>query len=346
MMRLDHNRAIAQLANKLERPVTDVKRMTIWGNHSADPCTPTWSTPWSTAARAWGQVDDEAWIADEFIPTVGKRGAAIIEARGASSAASAANAAIDHVHDWVLGTPDGDWVSMARPLRRLLRRRGGPDLRRSLRVLGRRVEARRGPRDHRLLARADRRDRRRAQGRARLRAAARVDLGMEKERRTRRRLAGSLAAAVALFALSGTAALAAEGDLDPSFSGDGRLVFSGTVGHAEGVAVDPEGRIVEAGAIDPAGSDPSDMAVARFLPDGSPDPSFSGDGVATLNAAGGTGGDSANGVAIDSQGRIVLAGETVVRRSERRSRQVHRFGRAGSWFRWWRRPLHPGSGQQ
>ena len=75
-------------------------------------------------ARRRSAVDDEAWIADEFIPTVGKRGAAIIEARGASSsAASAANAAIDHVHDWVLGTPEGDWVSMARPVRRLLRRR-------------------------------------------------------------------------------------------------------------------------------------------------------------------------------------------------------------------------------
>ena len=112
MMRLDHNRAIAQLANKLERPVTDIQRMTVWGNHS-----PTQYPDLVNAAvdgsPAWDQVDDEKWIADEFIPTVGKRGAAIIEARGASSAASAANAAIDHVHDWVLGTPEGDWVSMA-----------------------------------------------------------------------------------------------------------------------------------------------------------------------------------------------------------------------------------------
>jgi malate dehydrogenase len=112
MMRLDHNRAISQLANKLSVPVTKIKRMTTWGNHS-----PT-QYPDLVNARvdgdsAWIRVDDEAWIRDEYIPRVGKRGAEIIEARGASSAASAANAAIDHVRDWVLGTPDGDWVSMA-----------------------------------------------------------------------------------------------------------------------------------------------------------------------------------------------------------------------------------------
>jgi len=112
MMRLDHNRAIAQLANKLERPVTDVKRMTVWGNHSPTQY-PDLVNALVDGSPAWPQVDDEKWIADEFIPTVGKRGAAIIEARGASSAASAANAAIDHVHDWVLGTPDRDWASMA-----------------------------------------------------------------------------------------------------------------------------------------------------------------------------------------------------------------------------------------
>jgi malate dehydrogenase len=114
MMRLDHNRAIAQLANKLDRPVTDIKRMTVWGNHSPTQY-PDLVNALVDGSPAWDQVDDEAWIADEFIPTVGKRGAAIIEARGASSAASAANAAIDHVHDWVLGTPDGDWASMAVP---------------------------------------------------------------------------------------------------------------------------------------------------------------------------------------------------------------------------------------
>jgi malate dehydrogenase len=114
MMRLDHNRAITQVANKLAKPVTAVSNMTVWGNHS------TTQYPDLVNARvdgqsAWDQVDDEAFITEEFIPRVAKRGAEIIEARGASSAASAANAAIDHVHDWVLGTPDGDWVSMGVP---------------------------------------------------------------------------------------------------------------------------------------------------------------------------------------------------------------------------------------
>jgi malate dehydrogenase len=111
MMRLDQNRAISQVANKLERPVTDVKRMAIWGNHSPTMY-PDLVNALVDGSPAWPQVDDEAWITDEFIPTVGKRGAAIIEARGASSAASAANAAIDHMRDWVHGTPDGDWASM------------------------------------------------------------------------------------------------------------------------------------------------------------------------------------------------------------------------------------------
>jgi malate dehydrogenase len=114
MMRLDHNRAVAQLANKLERPVTDIKRMTVWGNHSPTQY-PDLVNARVDGSPAWDLLDDEKWIADEFIPTVGKRGAAVIEARGASSAASAANAAIDHVHDWVLGTPDGDWISMGVP---------------------------------------------------------------------------------------------------------------------------------------------------------------------------------------------------------------------------------------
>ena len=112
MMRLDHNRAISQLASKLGAAVGEVTRMTTWGNHS------TTQYPDLVHARvgersAWDAVDDEAWVADEFIPTVAKRGAAIIEARGASSAASAANAALDHVRDWVRGTPADDWVSMA-----------------------------------------------------------------------------------------------------------------------------------------------------------------------------------------------------------------------------------------
>jgi malate dehydrogenase len=114
MMRLDHNRAVTQVANKLGKPVTAVTNMTVWGNHS------TTQYPDLVNARvdgrsAWNEVDDESWIADEFIPRVAKRGAEIIEARGASSAASAANAAIDHVHDWVLGTSEGEWVSMGVP---------------------------------------------------------------------------------------------------------------------------------------------------------------------------------------------------------------------------------------
>jgi malate dehydrogenase len=114
MMRLDHNRAVAQLANKLSRPVSDVSNMTVWGNHSTTQY-PDLVNARVGGSSAWEEVDDEAWIADQFIPEVATRGAAIIEARGASSAASAANAAIDHVHDWVLGTPDGDWVSMGVP---------------------------------------------------------------------------------------------------------------------------------------------------------------------------------------------------------------------------------------
>ena len=114
MMRLDHNRAIAQVANKLGKQVTDVSNMTIWGNHSTTQY-PDLVNAKVNGQSAWEAIDDESWIADEFIPRVAKRGAAIIEARGASSAASAANAAIDHVHDWVLGTAEGDWVSMGVP---------------------------------------------------------------------------------------------------------------------------------------------------------------------------------------------------------------------------------------
>jgi malate dehydrogenase len=114
MMRLDHNRAIAQLANKLGKQIPEVTNMTVWGNHSTTQY-PDLVNARVNGESAWGAVDDETWIADEFIPQVAKRGAAIIEARGASSAASAANAAIDHVHDWVLGTPEGDWASMGVP---------------------------------------------------------------------------------------------------------------------------------------------------------------------------------------------------------------------------------------
>ena len=110
MMRLDHNRAIAQLATKLAVPVTDVSRMGVWGNHSPTMY-PNLVHAQVGGRRATDVVDDQAWIEGDFLPNVGKRGAAIIEARGASSAASAANAAIDHMRDWVAGT-DGEWVSM------------------------------------------------------------------------------------------------------------------------------------------------------------------------------------------------------------------------------------------
>jgi malate dehydrogenase len=112
MMRLDHNRAVAQLANKVEVPVTDITQMGVWGNHSPTMY-PDLFHAQVRGDQATKVVDDMEWIEDEFLPGVGKRGAAIIEARGASSAASAANAAIDHVDDWVTG--NADWVSMGVP---------------------------------------------------------------------------------------------------------------------------------------------------------------------------------------------------------------------------------------
>ena len=114
MMRLDHNRAIAQVAGKTQSQISDVTNMTIWGNHSATQYPDVFHAKVKGASAA-ATIGDQGWIENDFIPTVQKRGAAIIEARGASSAASAANAAIDHVRDWVLGTPTGDWVSMAIP---------------------------------------------------------------------------------------------------------------------------------------------------------------------------------------------------------------------------------------
>jgi len=114
MTRLDHNRAIAQLAQKTGAAVSDITNMAIWGNHSPTMYPDLFNAK-VKGRRAWDVVGDEAWVADEYIPRVGKRGAEIIEARGASSAASAASAAIDHVYDWVNGTTDGDWVSMAVP---------------------------------------------------------------------------------------------------------------------------------------------------------------------------------------------------------------------------------------
>ncbi len=114
MTRLDHNRAVAQLAKQVGRPVSSIRRMTIWGNHSSTQYPDLFHCE-VDGVPALELVDDQAWIESEFIPTVAKRGAAIIEARGASSAASAANAAIGHIRDWWLGTPDGDWVSMGVP---------------------------------------------------------------------------------------------------------------------------------------------------------------------------------------------------------------------------------------
>ena len=112
LTRLDHNRAISQLAAKTGAAVTDIKKMTIWGNHSAT------QYPDIFHAEVGGKnaaevVDDQAWIENDFIPTVAKRGAAIIEARGSSSAASAASATIDAARDWLHGSAEGDWVSMA-----------------------------------------------------------------------------------------------------------------------------------------------------------------------------------------------------------------------------------------
>lgn len=114
MTRLDHNRAMAQLAAKTGATVNDITKMTIWGNHSATQYPDLFNCE-VNGENAAEKVNDQAWLADDFIPTVQKRGAAIIDARGSSSAASAANAAIDHMASWALGTPDGDWVSMAVP---------------------------------------------------------------------------------------------------------------------------------------------------------------------------------------------------------------------------------------
>jgi malate dehydrogenase len=114
MMRLDHNRALTQIAQKIGAPVADLRKMTVWGNHSATQYPDLFQAE-AAGKKVWPQINDQNWLEKTFIPTVQKRGAAIIEARGLSSAASAANAAIRHVHDWVYGTPAGDWVSMGIP---------------------------------------------------------------------------------------------------------------------------------------------------------------------------------------------------------------------------------------
>jgi len=113
MLRLDHNRALSQLANKLNKPVADIEKLVVWGNHSPSMY-PDYRFATIDGKSVKESINDATWNKDVFIPTVGKRGAAIIEARGLSSAASAANAAIDHMHDWVLGT-NGKWVTMGIP---------------------------------------------------------------------------------------------------------------------------------------------------------------------------------------------------------------------------------------
>ena len=111
MMRLDHNRASSQVAQKIRTEVKQVRKMTVWGNHSATQYPDLFQAE-ANGKKVWPMINDQAWLESAFIPTVQKRGAAIIDARGLSSAASAANAAIDHVRDWVHGSRDGDWVTM------------------------------------------------------------------------------------------------------------------------------------------------------------------------------------------------------------------------------------------
>ena len=114
MMRLDHNRAVAQLAQKIGKPLSSIRKVTIWGNHSATQYPDVFQAECG-GKKAWPMINDPKWLETEFIPTIQKRGAAIIEARGLSSAASAANAAMDHVRDWIQGTRPGNWVSMGVP---------------------------------------------------------------------------------------------------------------------------------------------------------------------------------------------------------------------------------------
>jgi len=114
MMRLDHNRAMSQVAQKIGVPITSIKKMAVWGNHSATQY-PDLFQATAGGKKAWALINDQAWLENTFIPVVQKRGAAIIDARGLSSAASAASAAIDHIRDWIKGTKAGDWVSMGIP---------------------------------------------------------------------------------------------------------------------------------------------------------------------------------------------------------------------------------------
>jgi malate dehydrogenase len=114
MMRLDHNRALTQIAQKVNAAVGDIRKMTVWGNHSATQYPDVFQAE-AGGKKVWPMINDQNWLEKEFIPVIQKRGAAIIDARGLSSAASAANAAMNHVRDWIFGTPQGDWVSMGIP---------------------------------------------------------------------------------------------------------------------------------------------------------------------------------------------------------------------------------------
>jgi malate dehydrogenase len=114
MMRLDHNRAISQLAQKVKKPVSAIRKVTVWGNHSATQYPDVFQAE-ADGKKLWPQINDQAWLESSFIPIVQKRGAAVIDARGLSSAASAANAAIDHLRDWISGSRDGDWITMGVP---------------------------------------------------------------------------------------------------------------------------------------------------------------------------------------------------------------------------------------
>jgi malate dehydrogenase len=114
MMRLDHNRSLSQIAQKIGKPVSSVRKMSVWGNHSATQYPDLFNAE-AEGKKVWPMINDQNWLEKEFIPTIQQRGAAIIQARGLSSAASAASAAMDHVRNWLYGTADGDWVSMGIP---------------------------------------------------------------------------------------------------------------------------------------------------------------------------------------------------------------------------------------
>ena len=176
LTRLDHNRAISQLARKTGAAVTDIKKMTIWGNHSATQYPDVFHAEvgGKNAAEA---VNDQAWIENDFIPTVAKRGAAIIDARGASSAASAASATIDAARDWLLGQPGGRLGLDGGRLRRQLRRAGGPDLVFPGDHQRRRLDHCGWPGDRRLLAQPDRQVDRRARRRTQSGHGIGPDLG-------------------------------------------------------------------------------------------------------------------------------------------------------------------------